>query len=119
MLPMFHSNAWLVMEEVNFTDVEIGDIVIYKSAKGHLVVHQVVAKTNFGYKVKGINNMSTDQELVTATNFTSRVAAILYFNDSENKARLPRRRSEHEEILEARRSRSRGEEEHEDEIDKV
>lgn len=82
MLPMFHANAWLVVEEADYSELQTGDIVIYKSEKGYPIVHQIVAKTHNGYKVKGVNNINIDQEVVTQENFSSRVAAILYFNDA-------------------------------------
>lgn len=90
MLPMFHSNAYLILEEPEYEELKPGDIVIYKSEKGHLIVHQIVAQTSQGYMVKGVNNIKRDQELVTPHNLTSRVAAILYFDQNQpNAARRP------------------------------
>lgn len=83
MMPLFHGNSWLVLETADFKDLGPGDIVIYQSQKGYPVVHQIVMRDSSGNcLVKGINNQKVDNEILTASNYNYRVAAILYYQES-------------------------------------
>ncbi len=62
MMPMFGSGNLLVQEKVDKnTQLNIGEIVVYESPEGPLVVHQIISIGNDGcIIVKGINNPAPD-----------------------------------------------------------
>lgn len=65
MQPMFGPGNLLVQEEVDAgTFLNVGDIVVYRSDDGSLVVHQIVAAQEGCFVMKGLNNAFPDGDCV-------------------------------------------------------
>lgn len=76
MEPTIMTNSIIMVEDIEFEDIEPGDIIRYNSDRGFSVVHRVVAKGN-GYCItKGDNNSAVDDEIVTPDNINGRVKEI-------------------------------------------
>lgn len=84
MRPLFDGNCLLLTEPAPFTDLAVGDIIIFRRAgTGARVVHRILEQRKNGYWTKGDYNSSMDDELVTAQNYESRVFGIIYTERSD------------------------------------
>lgn len=64
--------AYAELEGSDFGDLHVGDLVVYRSARGG-VIHQVSSKDNDGWIVSGLNNKFYDATRVVRSNFSGRV----------------------------------------------
>jgi signal peptidase I len=78
MKPTLDESSVVTVEKVPFTELRLGDIVIYRSATGNPVIHRLYQKSGDGWLVLGDNNPSIDREAVTKSNLLGRVCAIFY-----------------------------------------
>lgn len=76
MEPTIKVNSIVMLEPVEFKDIEVGDIVRYTSYKGFSVLHRVQTKTSSYITTKGDANEKPDEFVVTADQITGRVTTI-------------------------------------------
>ncbi|QQG48941.1 MAG: signal peptidase I [archaeon] len=65
MLPTLEEGDLVVLEHASFSDVHVGDIIVYDppcSATGSSVIHRVVASSPDGFTTRGDNNPLPDQD---------------------------------------------------------
>lgn len=80
MLPLFGSNAILLIERITGRDLLVGDIAIYDDMNGGYICHRVRAVNERGAAIfTGDNNPGTASDgWITADRIRWRVAGILY-----------------------------------------
>lgn len=76
MEPSIKVNSVVMLEPVEFKDIEVGDIVRYTSYRGFSVLHRVQTKTASYITTKGDANAKPDEFVVTADQITGRVTSI-------------------------------------------
>lgn len=77
MEPAIKTGAIIISKHLAFEDVEIGDIIIYWSAKyNRYIVHRVVNQIDGKLEMKGDNNTAIDEEYVTENNYYGTVVFI-------------------------------------------
>lgn len=93
MLPLYPPGTLLVIQETTFTELRSGQTVIYRSERQHAVGHVLVAKGRDGWRARGLNNSTHDNEPVTATKVIGVVvAAYLPQESSQPAPRVAKRR---------------------------
>ena len=76
MEPAIAVNGLVILEPVEYEDIEVGDIIRYTSYRGFSILHRVIAK-NVSYVVtKGDANAVQDMFVVTRDQITGRVVSI-------------------------------------------
>jgi hypothetical protein len=79
MRPFFDEKAVLLMENVPFEDLKVGDIVTYRHPSlGIPVVHRLVIKDRDKFWAKGDANEHMDNVYVTRENYLRRVYGMIY-----------------------------------------
>lgn len=83
MLPLFDSNAVVLLEKCEYGSLREGDLVTYFGnpkiwGGGKLILHRLNEKLSGGWWPLGDGNTRLDPELVTPDNFHRRVCGILY-----------------------------------------
>jgi len=78
MAPLYGSNSYVVIDEIDFYDLEPGMVVVYRNSSGHNVAHQLVRRDGFTWIVEGINNRRIDGERVTPENLIGVVYASFH-----------------------------------------
>lgn len=76
MEPAIKVNSIVMLEPVEFKDIEVGDVVRYTSYRGFSVLHRVQTKTTSYITTKGDANAKPDEFVVTADQITGRVTSI-------------------------------------------
>ena len=76
MEPNIKVNSIVMLEPVEFKDIEVGDIIRYTSYKGFSVLHRVKTKTTSYLTTQGDANARPDEFVVTADMITGRVTSI-------------------------------------------
>lgn len=71
MVPTIKRGAIIIVKEKNFDNVQVGDVVVYKSEQYQIyIVHRVIEINDDGQLItQGDNNSSPDTELVSAEKF--------------------------------------------------
>lgn len=65
MEPTINAGEYVMYSQTSFDDVEVGNIIVYKSSTGMYIIHRVIEKCD-GYLItKGDNNTVQDKEYVT------------------------------------------------------
>jgi hypothetical protein len=72
--------AWVQIERVDFSELESGDLVVYREI-GLNILHQIVDKNKNGWSASGLGNERYDRFLVTKENFSGRVAKTYILED--------------------------------------
>lgn len=78
MKPTLDENSVVAVENVNFAQLQKGDIVIYRDMTGVPIVHRLYQQAGGRWLVLGDNNPAVDHEAVTPANLVGRVCAIFY-----------------------------------------
>ena len=65
MTPTIAVNSLLFVEDKAYSDLEIGDIILFNTAEHGLVGHRIVEQVTEGFKTKGDNNELIDNWVVT------------------------------------------------------
>lgn len=69
MEPVLESGDYIMFHTVNYEDIVVGDIIIYKSQegvmKGNFIVHRVIEKNSEYLITKGDHNDAADSERIT------------------------------------------------------
>lgn len=76
MEPTIKVNGVVMLEPVEFKDIEEGDIIRYTSYQGYSVLHRVIHKTSSYVVTQGDANARPDDFVVTADRITGRVTSI-------------------------------------------
>ena len=76
MQPTIKINSIVMLEPVEFKDIQVGDIIRYTSTQGFSVLHRVIEKNEDSVITKGDNNKNQDSLPVTPEQITGRVTAI-------------------------------------------
>lgn len=89
MRPLFDGNCLLLTEPAAFSELEVGDIVVFRHSRtGDQIVHRILERRSSGFWTKGDHNGRMDDEMVTTSNYISRVYGIIY-TERNNKNRTP------------------------------
>ena len=79
MKPTLDESSVVTVENIAFSELRRGDIVIYRSAAGVPVIHRLYQQTgDNAWLVLGDNNPAIDREAVRPANLLGRVCAIFY-----------------------------------------
>jgi hypothetical protein len=89
MLPVYGDNTMLVINAVRFDELRPGMNVAYRNSRGVEVVHKLVEKEASGWRVAGLNNEESDEELVTPYNLIGVVYATLNYDAEEEEKDKP------------------------------
>jgi hypothetical protein len=82
MVPVFDSNAFVLLEKTRYQDLRVGDIVTFRHPNYPLpIVHRIVEKRGDRFWTKGDGNVHMDDVYLTQENFLQRVFAIVYANE--------------------------------------
>lgn len=76
MEPVIQVNSIVLLEPVEFEDLEVGDIIRYTAYQGYSVMHRVISKNSSYVTTKGDANERPDTFVVTPTQITGRVVEI-------------------------------------------
>lgn len=76
MEPNIMTNALILVEQVPFESLKLGDIIMYHTDKYGMVVHRIIEKVDIGYITKGDNNPLKDNWVVTNEMYKSRVFKV-------------------------------------------
>lgn len=76
MEPAIQVNSIVMLEPVDFEDIEVGDVIRYTSYRGFSVLHRVIAKNHSYVVTQGDANAKPDEFVVTREQITGRVTSI-------------------------------------------
>ena len=79
MEPTIEAGDYVMFTKVNFDDVKVDDIVVYRASDNRFIIHRVVEKTNDYLVCKGDNNPIEDKEVVTPSMVYGRYVTTLGF----------------------------------------
>lgn len=65
MEPTISAGEYVMYGKTNFEDVNVGDIIVYKSSSGMYIIHRVIEKNTEYLTTKGDNNAISDTEQIT------------------------------------------------------
>ncbi len=65
MEPVINRGDYVLFIEASFDDVNVNDIIVYKSSEGRFIIHEVIEKNDSYIIAKGCNNEIADSEKVT------------------------------------------------------
>lgn len=74
--PTIVVNSIVLLEPVEFEDLEVGDIIRYTSYQGYSILHRVISKHDTYVATKGDANERADSFVVTPAQVTGRVTEI-------------------------------------------
>src|SRR5690606_14127753 len=60
MEPMILVGDFVLIQDVDYTILEVNDVIAFKSVYGITIVHQIISKHDEGFITKGINNPEDD-----------------------------------------------------------
>lgn len=67
MYPLLREGDIIILTKKSPDEIKVGDVIVYKSVKGNLIVHRVIEVTNLNgvyyFKTKGDNNYLDDRYL--------------------------------------------------------
>jgi signal peptidase I len=99
MKPWFDERHYLVVEQLPFADLKVGDVIIYRLPKprvyqgytSQLVCHMVWRKSSAGNVIlcKGVANDSPDRDLVTEANYVGAVVKWVVKEDYWREKSVP------------------------------
>ena len=79
MMPVIHPGDFVIGVPVDYEDVQVGDIVTYKSrSKGITICHRVTEKSEEGIVCKGDNNGETDRDMVREIEIGYKIIRIFH-----------------------------------------
>lgn len=65
MEPTISAGEYVMYGKTDFEDVNVGDIIVYKSSSGMYIIHRVIEKNTEYLTTKGDNNAISDTEQIT------------------------------------------------------
>ena len=93
MTPTIEVNGLLFVEDAPFSELQLGDIIVFDTIEYGLVGHRIIKELDYGFKTQGDNNRVADNWIVTEEMYKGRVAEIhneyaslitLLFGDLDN-----------------------------------
>lgn len=82
MRPMLDEHCLVVMSDEPYENIEVRDMIVYKSNNGRLIVHRVMEKKRNGRLwTRGDHNKVPDNEYVTQRNYVGKVFVVVYFRE--------------------------------------
>lgn len=84
MRPIYGDRTVLVLSKIDYTELKAGMQVAYLNQRDQRVVHVLVKRDAWGWRVKGLNNDNEDQERVTPGNLIGVVYAS-FATDADEK----------------------------------
>lgn len=78
MRPTFGANAFVVVERAAWGELNVGDIVVYRTRAGLRVIHRLYQRHGDSWLILGDANGSCDVDTVRRDNLQGRVCAIFY-----------------------------------------
>lgn len=60
MEPEIRVGDFVIMSDVPYNDLNVGDVIAFKSVAEIVVIHEIISEHNEGFITKGINNTDTD-----------------------------------------------------------
>ena len=79
MEPTIEAGDYVMFTKVDFNDVKVDDIVVYRASDNRFIIHRVVEKTSDYLVCKGDNNPIEDKEVVTPSMLYGRYVTTLGF----------------------------------------
>ena len=76
MMPVINPGDFVIGVPVDYEDVQVGDIVTYKSKRGITICHRVIERTEEGLVFRGNNNNAADEEIVGDREIGYRIISI-------------------------------------------
>ena len=73
MTPTIAVNSLLFVEDKAYSDLEIGDIILFNTAEHGLVGHRIVEQVTEGFKTKGDNNDTVDAGVVKDSSIEGKI----------------------------------------------
>lgn len=79
MLPSMPRDSIIEVERVEFSDLRVRDVVVYRSATGEQITHRIFKSLDSGraWWPRGDHNYFADREAVTAKNLVGRVVRVV------------------------------------------
>ena len=79
MMPVIHPGDFVIGVPVDYEDVQVGDIVTYKSkSNGITICHRVIERTEKGFVFKGDHNKEVDADLVGEKEIGYKILGFLF-----------------------------------------
>jgi signal peptidase I len=75
MNPLYSHGTILVVRKTDYSELKLGQTVLYLTKQKKVVAHLLVAKVRDGWRVQGLNNHTHDMEPVSPANFVGVVIA--------------------------------------------
>lgn len=79
MEPTISAGEYVMYGKTNFEDVNVGDIIVYKSSSGMYIIHRVIEKNTEYLTTKGDNNAISDTEQITPDMVYGKYIMTIYF----------------------------------------
>ena len=76
MTPTIEVNGLLYVEDAPFSELGLGDIIVFDTIEYGLVGHRIIKELDYGFKTQGDNNRVEDNWIVTEDMYKGRVAEI-------------------------------------------
>ncbi|WP_419749591.1 signal peptidase I [Terrisporobacter petrolearius] len=73
MEPTFKPGDLIITKNKNRCNIEVEDIATFKDAKGTVITHRIIGKSNEGYVTKGDNNKVEDKDIINEENIVGKV----------------------------------------------
>jgi len=76
MEPDIRVGDFVIMSDVPYNDLNVGDVIAFKSVAEIVVIHEIISEHDDGFITKGINNTDTDFMLegyITETQYLAKV----------------------------------------------
>lgn len=83
MSPHFGASTAVVVAPLDFTVLRRGMTVVYRTTRGRLVAHALIAKMPQGWVAQGLGNAFEDDDLVTTANLVGVVVAAYSGDEAE------------------------------------
>lgn len=77
----FKKGSIIIIKKEDYNNLDINDVIVYKSNANILIVHRIIEKEENGelkYLTKGDNNEEVDNEYVTNNNYEGKVVSSIY-----------------------------------------
>ncbi len=76
MTPTIEVNGLLLVDKTPFSELKVGDIIVFDTVEYGLVGHRIIKELELGFKTQGDNNRVADNWIVTESMYKGKVAEI-------------------------------------------
>lgn len=88
MRPLYRAGTILVLRQIPFGRLQLGQTVLYRTGQRKVVAHVLVARGHDGWRARGLNNPQHDMEPVQPDNYVGVVIAAYQPTESVATVRL-------------------------------